>query len=122
MERETLEAVGVDMAHDIMADQLLPGLCLGVVDILRVGGQLVDLFLGDIQPQLPLRRGQGDPEPPPGAELVVLGEEISRAWMGTRAAAAATSLNMTPPRPGPATSSAPTRATAVPCPPSRGSR
>ena len=45
----------------------------------RVGLQLLDLLLGDVQAQLALGLRQGDPQLPPGAELVVVGEETRYA-------------------------------------------
>ena len=71
-----LLAVGVDVAHHIMADHLLPLLGHLVVDVLGVGFQLVDLLLGDGQAQLMLRLGQGDPQLPPGAELQIRGKQV----------------------------------------------
>ena len=71
-----LLAVGVDVAHNVVADQLFPGLRHVVVHVVRVGLQLMDLLLGDVQAQLALGLRQGDPQLPPGAELIVVGEEV----------------------------------------------
>ena len=77
-----LLAVGVNVAHDVVADQLLPGLGHIVIDSLGVGLQLVDLLLGHVEPQLALRLGQGDPQLPPGSEFVVVGEKILHLFAG----------------------------------------
>ena len=71
-----LLAVGIDVAHHVVADHLFPLLGHLVVDVLGVGFQLVDLLLGDGQAQLHLRLRQGDPKLPPGAELHVRGEQV----------------------------------------------
>ena len=70
-----LQAVGVDMAHHIVAALALAALGVVVVDIVLVGLQLGDLPVGDGQALLLLGPRQGDPEPPPGAEFVVLGKD-----------------------------------------------
>ena len=71
-----LQAVGVDMAHHIMTHQLFPCGGVLVVDIVLVGLQLGDLLIGDVQTLFLLGLGQRDPQPPPGAELVVIGEDV----------------------------------------------
>ena len=78
----TLLAIGVDVAHHVVAHQLLPGFRHVVVDVVGMGLQLVDLLLGDRKAQLPLRLGQGDPELPPGAEFMVLREQILHLTAG----------------------------------------
>ena len=70
-----LLSVGVHVGHDVMADLLLPGLGDVVVDVLCMGLQLIDLFLGDVQAQFLLGFGQSDPEPAPRPELVIRGEQ-----------------------------------------------
>ena len=72
----TLLAVGVHMAHHVVADLFFPLLGDFVVDVVLVGFQFVNLLLGNVQPQLPLGLGQGDPKPPPGAEFEVVGEKM----------------------------------------------
>ena len=69
-------AVGIDMGHDIMAHQLLPLGGHGVVDVGNVGLQLPDLLLGDVQAQLVLGLGQGNPQLPPGLVAHILGEKV----------------------------------------------
>ena len=78
----TLLAVGVDVAHNVMADQLFTGFRHVVVDIPGMGLHLIDLLLGHVQPQLVLGLRQGNPQLPPGAELVVVGEEILHLLAG----------------------------------------
>ncbi len=66
-----LHAVGVDMAHHIMAHQLF---ALGgdlVVDVVGVRLQLVDLRLRDGETEFHFRFGKGDPELAPGPEFFV---------------------------------------------------
>ena len=72
----TLLTVGVDMAHDIVADHLFPGFGNIEVDIFDVRVQLSHLFGGDTQTELMLRPGQSDPELAPGGEFVPFGEKI----------------------------------------------
>jgi len=62
-------AVGVDVAHHVVAQLLLLGLGIGKVDIVQVRSQLVQLGLGDGQPEGALLGGQGEPEAAPGGEL-----------------------------------------------------
>ena len=71
-----LLAVGVHVAHHVVADHLLPLLGHFVVDVVGVLFKLVDLLLGHRQAQFPLRLRQGDPQFPPGAELHVRGEQV----------------------------------------------
>ena len=70
-----LQAVGIDMAHHVMAALALAALGVVVVDVVLVSLQLGDLLVGDGQALLLLSPRQGDPQPPPGAELVVLGKD-----------------------------------------------
>ena len=70
-----LQAVSIDVAHDVVADQLLAGSGLLIVDVILVGLQLGDLLVGDVQALALFGLGQCDPQPPPGAELLVVGEE-----------------------------------------------
>ena len=72
-----LLAVGVDMAHDVVADQLLAGNGDIVVDIVHMGFQLLHHFGGDVgQALLHLCAGQRHPQTAPGAELVVIREDV----------------------------------------------
>ena len=66
-----LYAVGVHMAHHIVAHLLLPGLRHVIVDVVRVLLQLRDLLVRDGESQLLLRLRQRDPQPSPGAEFLV---------------------------------------------------
>ena len=54
-----LDAVGVDVAHDVVTDQPFPFLGDLVVDVVLVGFQLGDLLLGDGQAQLRARPWPG---------------------------------------------------------------
>lgn len=72
----TLLAVGIDVRHHIVADFLF-ALCGDfIVDILRMRLQLCDLFVGDGQAELLFGFGKCNPQLPPGAELVVGGEQV----------------------------------------------
>ncbi len=67
-----LLSVRIDMAHDIVADNLLAFTGDIVIDILRVLLHFVDHLIGDpIDSEFLLRLGKSDPKFPPGAELVV---------------------------------------------------
>ena len=71
-----LQAVGVDVAHHVVAALLLPADGVLIVDVVGVGLQLGDLLVGDGK-ALPLFGfGQGDPEFSPSTELVVVGEDV----------------------------------------------
>ena len=76
LRRGALHPVGVDVAHHIVTDLLLPRLGDVVVDVVRVGLQLGDLRVGDREALPLLRPGQGDPQLPPGFELVVGGKNV----------------------------------------------
>ena len=73
----TLLAVGVDVAHHVVAHQLFAGDGHIVVDVLHVGFQLCHHFGGDVgQALLHLRAGQRHPQAAPRAELVVVREDV----------------------------------------------
>ena len=71
-----LQAVSVNMAHDIVAHQLFAGSGFLVIDVILVGFQLGNLFIGNVQALLLLSLGQRNPQPAPGAELVIVRESI----------------------------------------------
>ena len=71
-----LLAVGVDVAHHVVAHQALSFLSHIVVNVILVGFQLVDLRLGHRQSQSVLRLGQGNPQLPPGAELKIVRKNV----------------------------------------------
>ena len=71
-----LQAVGVDVAHHVVAHLALAGLGISIVDVVAVGLQLGDLLVRDGKAELLFRAGQGDPQPPPGAEFEVLREKV----------------------------------------------
>ena len=71
-----LFAVGVDVAHDVVTDDLFAGAGDVIVDIVGMCLHLVDHLVGDaIDAEFLLGLREGDPELPPGTELVVLGED-----------------------------------------------
>ena len=67
-----LEAVGVDVAHHIMAAFALAALGVLVIDVVPVGSELGDLLVGDGQALPFFGSRQGNPQPAPGAEFVIL--------------------------------------------------
>ena len=72
-----LLAVGVNVAHHIMAHQLLARNGDLVVDVVHMGFQLGHHFRGDIGlALLHLGPGQRHPQAAPGAELVVIREDV----------------------------------------------
>ena len=71
-----LQAIGVHMAHHIVANQFFTGNGILVVDVVLVGFQLGDLFIGDAKALLLLGLSQSDPQAAPCAELVVFAENI----------------------------------------------
>ena len=56
-----LEAVGIDMAHNVVADEFFARFSVLVVDVVLMGNQLVDLLLRDGQAKLMLGFCQRDP-------------------------------------------------------------
>ena len=72
----TLYAVGMDMAHHVVTHELLLRLRHLIIDILRGALQLCNLFLADVQSELALCLRQGDPEPAPGSEFLLLGKNV----------------------------------------------
>ena len=72
-----LLAVGVDMAHHVVADQLFAGDGDIVVDVVHMGFQLGHHLGGDVgQALVHLGPGQRHPQAAPGAELVVVREDV----------------------------------------------
>ncbi len=73
----TLQAVGVDVAHHVVAHQLLPLDGDLIVDIVHMGFQLGHHLGGDVgQALFHLGPGQRHPQAAPGPELVVVREDI----------------------------------------------
>jgi hypothetical protein len=66
----------VDVCHYVMTE--LPFIDRGLVeiDVVQMGGHLVDLFLRDFQAQILLGFGPLQPESSPGAELLLRAEEL----------------------------------------------
>ena len=71
-----LLAIGIDMRHHIVADFLFPLRGDFIVNVLRMGLQLRDLLVGNRQAELLLGLRERDPQLPPGAELIVGGEQV----------------------------------------------
>ena len=72
----TLHTVGVDMRHNVMAHLAFPLLRHLIVNIVRMGFQLVNLLLGDIQSQFFFRLCKSDPQSPPCAEFHIRRKDI----------------------------------------------
>ncbi len=68
-------AEGMDVGHHIVAEPFLVGAGGVEVDRLDVLSQLGDLAFSDVQTQLALGLGQGNPEASPGGELALRGPE-----------------------------------------------
>ena len=66
-----LLTVRIHVRHDIVADHLFSFLCHVIIDVFRMGFQLVDLFLCNRKSQLFFCFRQGDPQLPPCAELFI---------------------------------------------------
>ena len=65
-----LLAPGVDVSHDIVAQELLLLGSALVVDVVDVGLHLLDLLVGDIETKLLLGSSESDPELSPCRELL----------------------------------------------------
>ena len=72
----------MDVGHNVVAQLLLLLLGQVIVDVVLLPLQLVDLPLGDGQAQFHLRPGQGNPQPAPGGEFLVRGEQIKHLPAG----------------------------------------
>ena len=68
----TAFTVGVHMRHDVMADNVLMRGSGLVVDIRNMRLHLVDLFVGDGEPEFLFAFRKGDPELAPGREFAVI--------------------------------------------------
>ena len=75
-------AVGVHMGHDVVADFLFPRRGHLVVNVGDVGLQLRHLLAGDGEPQVVLRPGQGHPQPAPGLDAHIGGEQVQHEGGG----------------------------------------
>jgi len=64
------------VAHHVVAHFPLPGLGHLVVDVVLMALQLLNLLFGDGKPQPVLGLRQRNPQPAPGAELLLLRKEI----------------------------------------------
>ena len=71
-----LDAVGIDVAHDVVPYHLLALFRHFIVHIVRAALQFFDLIFRDVQPQFLFRFRQGDPQFSPGAELLLLGKNV----------------------------------------------
>ena len=67
-----LYAVGIHMAHNVMAHFLLARFCHVVVDIGRMAFQLIDLLLCDRKSEFLFCLCQRNPESSPGLEFHIL--------------------------------------------------
>ena len=62
-------AEGVDVPHDVVAELRLVLVGLGEVDVVEVVLHLLDLLVGDVEAELLLGRGEGEPQLAPRGEL-----------------------------------------------------
>ena len=75
-------AIGINMAHNVMANQLLPGLCHIIIDFIHMSLHLINLLLADYRlaifrkPQLHFCLSQSNPQFSPGGKLLVLRKNI----------------------------------------------
>ena len=67
-----LETIGIHVAHDIVPHDALPRLGILVIDLILMRLELRDLLVGNIQPELLLCLRKRNPQPSPGAELLLL--------------------------------------------------
>ena len=72
----TLDPVCIHVAHHIMAHFLFTGLCHIIINIVRMGLQLLNLFVRNAQAQLLLSLSQGNPQASPGLKLHVRRKNI----------------------------------------------
>ncbi len=77
-----LQTVRVYMAHHVMTNHLFSCLCLFVIDVLRMGLELINLFLCNIEAQLLLGFRKSDPKLSPCPEFLVRGENILHLLAG----------------------------------------
>ena len=71
-----LQAVSIDMGHDIMPHFGLTPLRIFIIDIVRMLSELVKLFVCNRKSQFLLGLRQRDPKAPPGAEFPVPGKQF----------------------------------------------
>ena len=67
---------GVQVSHYVVTKVFLVFGHSFIINVVDMGAHLVDLRLGDVQPQLLLAFGQGDPQPAPGGEFEIRGEDM----------------------------------------------
>ena len=78
----TALAVGQHMRHDIVPDLPLAGGGEFVVDVVDMRPELLDLLLGNVDAELPLRLRERHPQPAPCGELEVRGEDMLHPLAG----------------------------------------
>jgi hypothetical protein len=70
--RGRLVGEGVHVGHHVVPETPLVAGGRGEVGVVQVGAHLRQRLVGDGQPELPLRFGQGQPQPPPQSDAVRL--------------------------------------------------
>ena len=78
----TLRAVGMDVRHDVVAQNFFLRLGHLEVDVLDVRPQLLDLRLADVQSHLRLGLGERHPQAAPGLKLVLRREDAAHVLAG----------------------------------------
>ena len=79
-------AIGVNVRHDVVPHALLMPAGVVIVDVVDVLLHLIDLCLGDVQPQLFLGLGQRDPQPAPCGKFMIGRKEEKHFPAGIAAA------------------------------------
>ena len=77
-----LLAVGIHMAHHVVAHKALALFGDFIVDVLGVCLQLIDLFLRDRQTELHFALCKRDPKAAPGLELHVRRKQVLHLFVG----------------------------------------
>ena len=84
--RGRLVAEGVDVGHHVVAEPPLVLGGRGQVGVVEMGAHLRQRRVRDVEPQLPLRLGQRQPEPAPEADAVRLAPEPLHGGRGVAGA------------------------------------
>jgi len=75
-------AQGVNVSHDVVVQAGFVSFGGLEIDIIEVCGKGLDLGRGDVQPQLALGFGQGQPEAPPCGEFALRRPDCAKLWRG----------------------------------------
>ena len=78
----TLNAVSINMAHNIMSDQFFALLSNIIIDIVLVSLKFFYLLISYVKSKLFLRLGKSNPKSSPGSELLIRGENVLHLLAG----------------------------------------